>query len=121
MVLELTEGAGAEVHIEAAGAPAKTVPEMEKSMAIDGWISQIGRAAERAPIYLEALQVKKGRIFGAQGHSGYGNFPNVIRLIASGAIDPSKIITARYDLDHAVDAIVKSANREDGKVMVRIE
>ena len=120
VVLDLTGGAGAEVHVEAAGAPAKTVPEMEKSMAIGGWITQIGRAAERVPMYLETFQVKKGRIFGAQGHSGYGNFPNVIRLIASGAIDPSKIITARYDLDHAVDAIVKSGRREDGKVMVRI-
>jgi threonine dehydrogenase-like Zn-dependent dehydrogenase len=120
MVLELTGGVGAEVHVEAAGAPGKTVPEMEKSMAIGGWIAQIGRAAERVPMYLEAFQVKKGRIFGAQGHSGYGNFPNVIRLIASGAIDPATIITARYDLDHAVDAIVKSGSREDGKVMVRI-
>jgi threonine dehydrogenase-like Zn-dependent dehydrogenase len=120
VVLDLTGGAGAEVHVEAAGAPAKTVPEMEKSMAIGGWITQIGRAAERVPMYLETFQVKKGRIFGAQGHSGYGNFPNVIRLIASGAIDPSEIITARYDLDHAVDAIVKSGRREDGKVMVRI-
>ncbi|MFB0507422.1 MAG: scyllo-inosose 3-dehydrogenase [Thermodesulfobacteriota bacterium] len=120
VVLDLTGGAGAEVHVEAAGAPTKTVPEMAKSMAVGGWITQIGRAAERVPMYLETFQVKKGRIFGAQGHSGYGIFPNVIRLIASGAIDPSKIITARYDLDHAVDAIVKSGTREDGKVMVRI-
>jgi len=120
VVLDLTEGVGAEVQVEAAGAPTATVPEMEKSMAIGGWISQIGRAADRVPVYLDMFQVKKGGIFGAQGHSGYGNFPNVIRLIASGAIDPAKIITSRYDLDHAVDAIVKSGSREDGKVIVRI-
>lgn len=120
VVLDVTEGVGAEVQVEAAGAPTATVPEMEKSMAIGGWISQIGRAADRVPVYLDTFQVKKGGIFGAQGHSGYGNFPNVIRLIASGAIDPSKIITSRYDLDHAVDAIVKSGSREDGKVMVRV-
>jgi len=120
VVMEITGGAGAEVQVEAAGAPATTIPEMEKSMAVGGWISQIGRAAERVPMYLEAFQLKKARIFGAQGHSGYGNFPYVIRLIASRAIDPYRIITARYDLDHAVDAIVKSGSREDGKVMVRI-
>ncbi|MGQ9632468.1 MAG: scyllo-inosose 3-dehydrogenase [bacterium] len=118
-VLDLTEGAGAEVHVEAAGAPSKTIPEMEKSMAIGGRIVQIGRAAERVPMYLETFQVKKGGIYGAQGHSGYGTFPNVIRLIASGAIDPSKIITARYDLDSAVDAIAKSGAREDGKIVIK--
>ena len=120
VVLDLTAGAGAEVQIEAAGAPVATMPEMEKSMAIGGWISQIGRAADRVPVYLDAFQVKKGAIFGAQGHSGYGNFPNVIRLVASGAIEPSEIITSRFDLDSAIDAIVKSGSREDGKVIVRI-
>jgi threonine dehydrogenase-like Zn-dependent dehydrogenase len=119
VVLDLTGGTGAEVQVEAAGAPAVTVPEMEKSMAIGGWITQIGRAAEKVPLYLENFQLKKAGIFGAQGHSGYGNFPNVIRLIASGAIDPSRIVTSRYDLDRAVDAIVKSGSREDGKVMVQ--
>lgn len=120
VVMEITKGEGADMQIEAAGAPLKTIPEMEKSMAIGGKIAQVGRAAERVPIYLENFQTRKAKIFGAQGHSGYAIFPSVIRLIASGKIDPLKMITARYNLEDVVEAIKKSTSREDGKIMVKI-
>jgi len=119
VVMELTEGQGADLHVEAAGAPHITVPEMEKSLAINGKIAQVGRAATRVPMYLETLQVRRGQVFGAQGHSGHAIFPSVIRLMASGLIDMTQIITARYDLDNAVDAIAKSGDRTDGKIMVK--
>jgi len=119
VVMDLTEGQGADLHVEAAGAPQVTVSEMEKSLAINGKIVQIGRAATRVPMYLETLQVRRGQVFGSQGHSGHTVFPSVIRLMASGLIDMTQIITARYDLDDAVDAIAKSVAREDGKIMVK--
>jgi hypothetical protein len=92
---------------------------MEKSLAINGKISQVGRAATRVPMYLETLQVRRGQVFGSQGHSGHAIFPSVIRLMASGLIDMTQIITARYDLDEVVDAIAQSVTREDGKIMVK--
>ncbi len=119
-VLEITNGQGAEFHIEAAGAPTQTVPEMEKSLAINGKVIQIGRAAERVPMYLETFQVRRSQLYGSQGHSGHGIFPNVIRMIAAGLIDLTPIITARYDLDSVVEAIKQSTSRQDGKIMVRI-
>jgi len=120
VVMDLTGGAGADFHVEAAGAPQLTVPEMEKSLAINGKIVQIGRAAQRVPMYLETFQVRRGQFFGAQGHSGHATFPNVIRLMASGLIDTRKMITARYDLDNAVEAIKKASERTGGKVMVKM-
>ena len=120
IVLELTKGEGADVHIEAAGAPQHTLPEMEQSLAINGRIVQIGRAAQRVPLYLETLQVRRAQLFGSQGHSGHANFPNVIRLMASGLIDTRKMITARYSLDEAVDAIAQSTTRQHGKILVNI-
>jgi len=120
IVLDITGGAGADFQVEAAGVPIKTIPEMEKSLAINGKIVQIGRAAERVPIYLEALQVRRGQIYGSQGHSGHSIFQNVIRLMSSGIIDMTKIITARYDLREAVDAIKRATTRRDGKIIVRI-
>ncbi len=36
------------------------------------------------PMYLEAFQVRRAQVFGAQGHSGHETFPNVIRMVASG-------------------------------------
>jgi len=119
IVLEITSGTGADFQVEAAGAPTKTIPEMEKSLAINGKIVQIGRAAERVPMYLETLQVRRGQIYGSQGHSGHSIFQNVIRLMASGIVDMTKIITARYTLKEAVNAIERAALRRDGKIMVK--
>ncbi|MDH4138787.1 MAG: scyllo-inosose 3-dehydrogenase [Anaerolineae bacterium] len=119
VVMDLTEGQGADLHVEAAGAPELTVPEMEKSLAINGKIAQVGRAATRVPMYLETLQVRRGQVFGSQGHSGHAIFPSVIRMMASGLIDMTQIITARYDLDGVVDAIAQSVTREDGKIVVK--
>ena len=116
--MDLTGGEGANFQVEAAGAPTKTIPEMEKAMAIDCRIVQIGRAAQRVPMYLETFQVRHSQFFGAQGHSGNGTFPNVIRLMASGLIDMTQIITARYKLANTVDAIAKSTERADGKILV---
>jgi threonine dehydrogenase-like Zn-dependent dehydrogenase len=118
VMMELSKGAGFDFQVEAAGAPHLVIPEMEKAMAINSKIVQIGRAAQRVPMYLESFQVRRGQAFGAQGHSGHENFPNVIRLVASGRLDLSPIVTARYTLDKTVDAIAKSVDRTDGKIIV---
>ncbi len=120
VILDVTKGMGSDMLVESAGAPTKTIPVMEKTLAIGGKIVQIGRAAERVPVYLEYFQTHAGQIFGAQGHSGYGTFQNVIRLMASGRIDMTQIITSRFALSDAVSAIKKTSQREDGKVMVRM-
>ena len=118
-MMELSGGEGFNFHVEAAGAPQLVIPEMEKALAVNAKIVQIGRAAERVPMYLEAFQVRHSQAFGAQGHSGYENFPNVIRLVASGRLDLSPIITARYKLAETVDAIARSTTRTDGKILVK--
>jgi threonine dehydrogenase-like Zn-dependent dehydrogenase len=118
-IMELTDGEGAAMHVEAAGAPTRTIPEMEAALAVGGKVVMIGRAAERTPIYLEAFQTHAAQIFGAQGHSGYGNFPNVIKLMAAGRIDLTPIITSRFPLAQGVEAIKKATKREDGKIMIR--
>lgn len=118
-ILEITEGEGADFHLESAGIPKKTVPEIEKSLAINSKIVQTGRSGEKIPMYLEVLQVRRSQLFGAQGHSGHGNFPNVIRLMSSGFIDMTKIITKRYDLNEAMDAFKQAIKREDGKIMIK--
>jgi Zn-dependent alcohol dehydrogenase len=118
VMMELSKGEGFDFHVEAAGAPELIVPEMEKALAINSKVVQIGRAAQRVPMYLESFQVRRAQAFGAQGHSGHENFPNVIRLVASGRLDLSPIVTARYGLDDTVQAIKKSIERADGKIMV---
>ena len=118
VLMDLSDGAGFDVHVEAAGVPHITVPEMEKALAINGKIVQIGRAPKRVPMYLETLQVRRSQVFGAQGHSGHQNFPNVIRMVASGRLDLSPIITGRYALDNALEAFERLRKREDGKIII---
>ncbi len=119
VLMELSQGQGFDFHFEAAGAPELTIPEMQQALAINAKIIQIGRAAQRVPMYLENFQVRRSQVFGSQGHSGHENFPNVIRMVSSGALDLSDIITARYGLASVVDAIAQSTTRTDGKIIVK--
>lgn len=118
-LMKLSKGEGFDFMFEGAGAPEKTIPEMEKALAISGKIVQVGRAASRVPMYLETLQVRRGQVFGSQGHSGDGIFPSVIRMMASGRLDMTQMITARYDLPKTVEAIAASGERFHGKITVK--
>ena len=119
-VLEITKGVGAVLQIEAAGAPNVTLPEMEKSMAIGGKITCIGRADIQAPIFLENFQLNASQIYGSQGHSGYGTFMNVIRLIASGSLDMTPIITQRFKLPEVLKAMDQATKRIDAKILIKL-
>ncbi len=119
-VMELTDGWGAEVQVEAAGAAPVTIPEMEKSMSVNGKIIYLGRAATSTPMYLDVLVSGANKIVGARGHSGYGIFPNIIKLIATGKLNIEKMITARYPFKSVLDAINASTNRTAGKILVKI-
>lgn len=119
-VMEITRGYGADIQVEAAGAANKTIPEMERSMAINGKIIYLGRAATSATMHLDTLVSGANKIIGARGHAGYGIFPSIIKLIASGKLNPEKMITARYSFTSVLDAIKTSSARRDGKILVAI-
>jgi len=121
LVMEMTKGEGADFQVEAAGSMNHTIPEMEASLAINGKIVIIGRAAERVPMYLEHLQVRRSQIFGSQGHSGHAIFPSVIRLMGAGRIDMTKAVTAIRPLDEAASAIeYLSKERSEGKIQIEV-
>ncbi len=120
LVMKLTNGEGADFQVESAGVPTKTIAEMEKSLAVNGTIVQIGRAAIKVPMYLEQFQVRRGHLHGAQGHSGHANFPNVIRLMASGMLDTTKMITSRYGFDEIASAIGSPVTQREGKMMLKM-
>ncbi len=119
-VIELTKGWGADIQVEAAGAAPITIPEMEKSMSVNGKIIYLGRAATTTPMYLDVLVSGANKIIGSRGHSGYGIFPYIIRLLASGRLDIKKMITSRYPFKKVMDAIKASTKRIDGKILIKI-
>lgn len=119
-VMGLTRGLGVDIQVEAAGAAPITIPEMEKSMAVNGKIIYLGRAATRTPMYLDALVSGANKIIGSRGHTGYGIFPNIIKLLSTGRLDLEKMITARYSFTRIMKAIKSSTERKHGKIMVKI-
>jgi threonine dehydrogenase-like Zn-dependent dehydrogenase len=119
-VMELSRGWGADVQVEAAGAAPHTIPEMEKSLASQGKIVYLGRAATSTPMYLDILVSGANKIIGARGHAGYGIFPSIIRLLVSGKLDIRDMITARYNFDRVLEALDSSTKRVDGKILVQI-
>ncbi len=118
VIMDLTRGEGADFAVEAAGAPEKTIPEMEKTLAINGKISIVGRASQRVPMFLEQFQVRRAQLYGAQGHSGHGIFPSVIRMMGAGLVDNERMITAQFPLAQGIEAVKQSTKRQDGKIVV---
>jgi threonine dehydrogenase-like Zn-dependent dehydrogenase len=120
VILELTSGHGADLQVEATGVAAITIPEMEQALAVDGKIVHLGRRAEIVPSNMTLYQNRGAQLYGSLGHTGWGTFGHIIRLMASGRIDMTPMITTRYPLERAVEAIESLRDRQGGKVMVKI-
>ena len=117
-VMELTNGIGVEMAVEATHHQAETIPEIEKMMSVGGTIAQIGISATRTPIMSTYLQKKGVNYHCSIGSSGHDIWPHVIRLIANRRIDPSKFLTRCYPLEQAIEAIEAAASLEGGKFVV---
>lgn len=120
VIRELTAGRGADVQVEAAGAATKTIPEMEKSMASQGRIIYLGRAATKTPVHLDQLVTGANKIIGARGHAGYGIFPYIISLMAKKRLDIVPMVSSRYPFSSVLDALNASIKRTDSKILVNI-
>ena len=119
-VLEITDGMGAHLYLEATGLPTVVYPGIEQAVwegkTIRATIVVVARADAKMPVTGEVLQVKKARIAGAQGHSGYGTFPRVIECMASG-MDMTPLITKKVRLEELPENIIGlRSNRTDCKI-----
>jgi threonine dehydrogenase-like Zn-dependent dehydrogenase len=115
-----TDGFGADLQVEAAGAFRQTLPAMERCSSLKGTILVIGRDAADVTVFPEPLQVKGTRIVFAKGNAGHGTYPSVLRLMAGGRIDPRPMLTARYPFAAIGDALRASHQRGHGKILVDI-
>ena len=101
-VLEITEGMGADLFMEATGLPTVVYPGIERVIwegrTLNSRVVVTARAEAKMPVTGEVLQVRRASIIGAQGHSGHGNFPRVIECMADG-MDMTKMITKQVGLE----------------------
>jgi threonine dehydrogenase-like Zn-dependent dehydrogenase len=120
VILEETDGEGADIIVEASGAPELVLTNSTAGLAADGKVIQIGRAPKPVTLDLEDFIVRGATLAASIGHSGFGTFGNVIRLMASGSIDMTPAITGRYRLEDALEGFRRLGSREDAKVMIRM-
>ncbi len=101
-VLEITEGLGAKLYLEATGLPDKVWPDIERCIwegrMINSTVVIVARTPEKIPLTGEVFQVRRAQVVGSQGHSGHGTFPRVISMMAAG-MDMTKMITKKIKLE----------------------
>ncbi len=119
-ILEITKGLGADIEVEAAGDARVTIPEMERSLAPNGKIVYLGRAATNTSMHLDILVSGANKVIGSRGHAGYGIYNSIIKLLESGRLDLGNMITSHFNFEDVIAALKKSSDRTDGKIIVSI-
>jgi L-iditol 2-dehydrogenase len=101
-------GRGASVVIEATGRPEVMAQALEIA-AFKGRIGYIGIDVGRdAPAKLGLIQSKELTITGSIGSPGV--WPDTLRFMAQAGIDLTSLVTQRFDVDTATDAIAAARN-----------
>lgn len=120
VVLELTRGVGAKIYFEAAGVAARVYSDIDflfKAGEAGSKLVLMGHGEEQAMINTETLISGYNVVVGSHGHSGV--WRNVIRMVATGLIDPRKMITRKITLEEAPEWLtVLRTNKEEGKVII---
>lgn len=121
-VLEITEGHGVGLILEATGLPSVVWNDVERIIwegrAVNTTVVVVARADDRIPLNGEVLQVRRAEVIGAQGHSGHGTFPNVISCISTG-MDVSPMITKQISLDEVEENLKRlQTDRDEVKITI---
>jgi L-iditol 2-dehydrogenase len=116
-IMELTEGRGADVVMEASGRP----PAMATALQVAGFgarVINIGIDVGNAvPARLGLIQSKQLIIHGTIGSLGV--WPHVLRFLARTGLDLSPMVTSTFPLERAPDALA-AARRTDVQLKVHI-
>jgi threonine dehydrogenase-like Zn-dependent dehydrogenase len=117
-ILELTFGRGVDYVVECSGVPDKTIQQLNRSLAVNASIIDIGMGGRRPELPTVTYKQQGVQLAGSLGHSGSGTFQNVIRLMAAGRIDMLKMVSDRVALDDAPSAFKRLESREDAKIIL---
>jgi alcohol dehydrogenase len=117
-VMELTGGLGADVAFEAVGVP-ETFEMATELIRPGGRVANIGVHGRSAHLHLEKLWIRDVTI--TTGLVDTFTIPRLLRLIASGRLDPSLFASHRFALDDvmaAYDTFADAANTNALKVVL---
>jgi alcohol dehydrogenase len=120
-VMELTDGLGADVALEAVGVP-QTFELATELIRPGGRVANIGVHGKPATLHLEKLWTRDVTI--TTGLVDTSSIPQLMRLVASGRLDPSLFATHRLALGDtmaAYDIFADAANTHALKVVLQGE
>jgi threonine dehydrogenase-like Zn-dependent dehydrogenase len=121
IVAEETKGDGVAMAVECTGNFPAVMGSIEGALGLGGKVVIVGLDPRPVELNLIEYQLKAASVYGTVGHSGSWDFPNVIKLMASGQIDMHHAITRRFPLEELVNAIDETKTRVDGKILVKSE
>ncbi len=117
-ILGLTDPLGADISFEAVGTPG-TLETAMRLVRPGGTVVAVGvNIAERIPFNLMLSQSKEATVVPV--YLGRDAFPEAIDLLASGQIDGELLITHRFPLERAAEAMEASLDANTGAVKVMI-
>jgi len=121
-ILEITDGQGAKLFLEATGLPDRVWGDIERVIwdgrQVNSTAVIVARADARIPVNGEVWQVRRASIVGSQGHSGHGTFPLVINAMGTG-MDMTPLRTKTIGLESARENLVMlQTDRQECKITV---
>ncbi|MGI6037211.1 MAG: L-threonine 3-dehydrogenase [Limnochordia bacterium] len=117
-VRKLTDGLGADVVIEASGAPV-AIQQAFDAMRRGGKIMLFGLPGESVELDLTNNVIyKEAVVYGTTGRGMWDTWYHVMALVESGRIDPEKLITDRFPMSQFEEAFAAAAAGKGGKVIL---
>jgi threonine 3-dehydrogenase len=119
-VREATEGLGADVVLEMSGVPS-AVHQAFELVRVGGRVQMLGIPSKPIDVNFATEIIFKGiTIYGVVGRRMYDTWLQMTRFLRSGQFDPRPVITHRFPLEGAEDAIRAIKSGEAGKVIFEI-
>jgi alcohol dehydrogenase len=100
-VMEMSDGLGADVAMEAVGVPA-TFELCTELVRPGGRVANVGVHGEPATLHLETLWIKNITI--TTGLVDTSSTPTLLKLVSEGRLDPTGFATHHYKLNEIMDA-----------------
>jgi len=114
IVMERTNGTGADIAFVAVGAP-PAVMQATRIVRKRGRITVVGIFGQEVPIDMTWLVRRELEIKGAYDAKPV-NFPQSIDLISRGLVDVNSVLTHRFKLEEAEEAFKVALNMAGGKI-----
>jgi len=116
----LTDNLGVDVVLEMSGVPS-AIHQAFELVRVGGRVQMLGIPSKKIEVDFATEVIFKGiTIYGVVGRRMYDTWHQITRFLRSGQFDPTPVITHRFPLEGADDAIKAIKGGEAGKVIFEV-